>query len=286
MKNKYLKMAAIAVAFGTTFSACKKVDEIKETTVSAEDNATMESAFASTYDVADDVSSSDSRFGKSGNTILPSGAVFTVTDSIFDTDGDGIAYTLDFGSSANGILCNDGIYRAGILRIEQSKKFSEIDCQLTIDIVDADGYYIGDGTHMTHITGKSVITRTAENEANFKVTDGKGKNDNGTIEFYTDKTVKRTVDNGVGTIGDEFEASGNGGGKNRNGDTYTYTTPVPLYKKIQDGCSNTFVKGKIELTNSSNSTLTIDFDPYNDGACDKIAEVTLPGNIKKIITVN
>src|SRR5690606_2701613 len=129
------------------------------------------------------------------------------------------------------------------LRIEQEKKFSEIGCNVTIDVTDADNYHIGNGTDMTKITGKSVITRTGESEVNFKVTNGKGVNSNGTIEFYTDKTIKRTVDNGAGTIGDEFEATGKGGGKNRDGDAYTYTTPVALYKKIQDGCANTFVKG-------------------------------------------
>lgn len=286
--TKLTKFFAIALVATMTIAGCKKVEELQESITSAEDQAISESVVSSTYDVIDDVGAT-SQFGKTGSTILPSGATLTFTDTTL-SDSDGYEYVIDFGplgtTTPKGLLCLDGRYRAGKLIITQSKKFDEIGCVINCTIADADEYHVGDGSEMVKFTGGIKVTRTGANSVGIEITNGKAVTSKGTIESHSNKSITRTQDNGPGTLGDEFEISGTGGGKNRDGESFNWNITTPLVKKVSAGCATTFVKGVIELSNSKGSKLTFNFDPYNNGACDKTVEVTLPNGTKKTFTVN
>lgn len=279
-KIKLVTTALIVSALSVSFFACKKeTKETLETITSAEDNSTAENEFTSVFDVADDFTSNDTRT-RSGNTILPSGAIVIFTDSVF-TDGNGIAFTIDFGpiktSIPKGIICNDGRFRAGKLHFTASKKYKEIGNVITVSATDADGYYGGsDGVNMTNLTGTLTLTRISDMGINVNVSNAKAVNDKGTVYWQSNRTITKTVDNGAGLIGDIFEVTGSASGINRNNENFTITIDEPLIKKIQSGCARTFVKGKITLTNtSSNKTIKIDYDPLNDQACDLKAKATI-----------
>ena len=50
----------------------------------------------------------------------------------------------------------------------------------------------------------------------------------------------------------------------------------PLYKKIQMGCARTFTQGVLNVINVSNQEkIKLDYDPYNNNACDLIAKATI-----------
>ncbi|NQW42874.1 MAG: hypothetical protein HQ463_05525 [Bacteroidetes bacterium] len=279
-KSNFILTAIFFIILTLSFFACKKdKKEIIETIISAEDNSTAENEFTSVFDVADDFTSNDTRT-RSGNTILPNGAIVTFTDSVF-TDGNGIAFTIDFGTlklvAPKGIYCKDGRYRSGKLSFTASKKYFEIVNVITVSASDADKYYGGnDGTNLTQVTGTTTLTRTTATSLNIDVANAKAVNDKGTVTWKSNRTITKTVDNGAGLLGDEFEVIGSASGVNRNGENFTVTIDVPLYKKIQLGCARTFVKGKITLTNTtSNKTIKIDYDPYNNVACDAVAKATI-----------
>lgn len=271
-----LFLASISVLF---YSCSKDRKETLETIVSAEDNATAENEFTSMFDVADDVSSNDTRT-RAGNTILPGGAVVTFTDSSY-SDGDGVDFTIDFGAykttAPHGLLCNDGRYRAGKIHISSSNRYSVVGAVFTVEATNADGYYGGsDGTNMTQLTGVLTITRSTTNSVNIKVTNASAKNDNGTVYWQSDRTITKTLDNGAGLIGDEFDVTGSASGVNRKGESFTITIDQALHKKVAAGCARTFVSGKLTLTNAtSGKTIKIDYDPYNNGLCDLIAKATI-----------
>lgn len=293
MKKHIIKTGLLFFCAGTlAIVGCKKaVEDLKDTATSAEDNVFAESALSSAYDVVDDVSSTDGKTMKNGSTILPSGATVIFTDSIFDTDGDGTEFIIDFGplgTAPKGILCQDGKYRSGKIRVTLSKRYSEQDAELVAYFADdADAYNIGDGSNMTRLTGQVKIKRTAPESVSIETTDGKATYSKGTIEFFSTKNITRTAGGAQpGSLGDEFAITGNGGGKNRDGDDYTSSITETLVKKVTTGCADTFVKGKIELKNTkSGKALKINFDPFNDAACDKTVEVTLPNGIKQTISV-
>lgn len=294
MRNLFPKVLLLgAAATVLTFAACEKaIDDVRETTTSAEDIVIAESAIASAFDVVDDISSTDGRMQKNGSTLLPSGAVVEFTDSSF-TDGDGVEFSVDFGAydanqTINGLLCADGKFRAGKVTITANKPYTELGCVIEATFADgSDAYYIGDGTNMAKVLGALKATRTGTETATLEVIGGKVVYSNGTVEFNSSKTIKRTVGNGQpGSYGDQYEVTGSGDGKNRDGQEFTINITKTLLQKVEDGCASTFVEGVMELKiTESGATLKIDFDPEGDGACDRLVRVTLPSGLKKDIQI-
>ncbi len=260
--------------------SCRKDEKITASSiVSAEDNSIVEAEFTSIYDVADDFSSNDRRV-RSGNTILPSGAIVQFSDSSF-SDGDGIECTIDFGKYKNsipkGILCLDGRFRAGILHLKTNKRYFEDGFICEIWATENDSFYAGnDEVNLSRIIGNTTINKISNIQFSVVVTGAKIENEKGTWTWNSQRTITKKLDNGPGILGDEFEITGNASGKNRKGDDYTVQIDQPLYKKIERGCARTFISGKITLTNlNSSNTIKIDYDPYNNKACDLIAKATI-----------
>ncbi|TNE79595.1 MAG: hypothetical protein EP332_10515 [Bacteroidetes bacterium] len=276
-----------------TFSACEKaISDVTETTVSGEDAVIVESAIASAFDVVDDIASTDGRMQKNGTTLLPDGVDVVFTDSLF-TDNDGVEFYVDFGAydpskTMNGVLCADGKYRAGKITITANKPYTELGCVIEAKFEDgADAYYIGDGLTMIKVLANLKATRTGQETATLEITGCKVFTPEGTVEFQSNKQIKRIKGNDQpGSLGDEYEVTGNGSGTNRNGEPFTIEITKTLLQRIEDGCSRTFIVGIIELKNtSSNKSMSVDFDPKGDGACDRLIRITLPGGINKDIII-
>lgn len=275
-----------AVLFGIVLlSSCRK--DFAESVQSAEDNSQVETEYSQIYDAVADYSASNSITGKTDDYILPSGAVVTFIDSIF-TDGDGVDFTIDYGpldhgASYKGILCKDGRYRAGKIRVGMTNKWSEVPDTLTISIPSSFDYYVGNGTNMYKLTGTKKIIRTTATSYSVSVTNASLQRDNGTITWDAERTITQTYDAGIGWYGDEYEITGNATGINVNGEAFTVVTTTPLRKKLALGCLSTFVAGKLELTNVvSGRTLGIDYDSYGNEACDKTVTVTYNGRTRTI----
>jgi len=288
MKKSKLLLGAAVFAFMFLFSCKRDKVTTLETITSAEDNSTAENEFTATFDLGDDVVSTDGRLKKTGNNILPSGAVITITDSLF-TDGDGKEFNVDFGilgaTTPLGKLCGDGRYRAGKINFTLSGPYLSIGSVLTINILENDKYYSGNGVDMTQISGTKVVTRTQANQFTISVINGKATNGNGTVTWTANRTTTRIIDAGPGLLGDVFEISGSATGTNRNGDAFTVNITVPLKKKVEIGCSQTFVKGTLTLKNTvSGKEIMVDYDPFNNEACDRTAKATING-VDRIYTV-
>ena len=281
MKKSKLFLGAAIVATMFMFSCRKDKVEALETITSAEDNSTAENEFTAAFDLGDDVASSDGRFKKAGTNILPSGALVTITDSSF-TDGDGKEFNIDFGPLGSaapfGKLCGDGRYRAGKINFTLSAPYMSIGSVLTIIISENDKFYGGNGAQMTQISGTKVIARTQTNQLTIVVTNGKATNDNGTVTWAANRTITKITDAGPGLLGDVFEISGSASGTNRKGEAFTVSITVPLKKKVDIGCAQTFIKGKLTLKNTvSGKEIIFDYDPFNNEACDRIAKATING---------
>lgn len=280
--KKLIISSLFLASLSFTFYSCKKEkkNESAETITSAEDNSTAESEFTSVFDVADDFASNDAKT-RAGNTILPNGAIVNFTDSSW-SDGDGVECTIDFGPPKStvplGLLCNDGRYRSGILHISSTARYGVVGSVFTVSATSADEYRGGDGTNMTKLTGEMKLTRTGTNSVNVKVSNATASNSKGTVTWESDRTITKTVDPGAGLLGDEFDIIGSAFGTNRNGENFTITIDQALHKKIEAGCARTFISGKVTLTNTtSNKNIKVDYDPYNNGACDLVAKATFEG---------
>ncbi len=281
MLKSLIKICLLAIV-ALAFESCGREKlEALETITSAEDNSTVETEFSSAFDLGDDLASNDTRLKKAGSTILPSGAILKFTDSLF-SDGDGKEFEIDFGPLGStlpfGRLCGDGRYRAGKIHFALSGIYLTIGSKLSISISDNDAFFSGNGAEMTQISGEKIITRTQSNQFEVEVTNGKAMNSKGTVSWKANRTITKTVDAGPGLLGDVFEVSGTASGTNRNGDNFTVDITSPLKKKIEVGCAQTFIKGKLSLKNTkSGNEILVDYDPFLDEACDKTAKATING---------
>ncbi|HYG16411.1 MAG TPA: hypothetical protein VEC12_11710 [Bacteroidia bacterium] len=280
MKTIIKSMVVALLAITVTLVSCKKVEnEIKNTTTTAEDITRTEAYLGSVFNIAEDAANSDGRLMKTGSTILPSGAVMTFTDSIMDTDG--VTYFIDFGT-APGVLCLDGVTRAGRIDVKQSKRFSEIGAVVEVSLPESNNFAASTVGTLTKISGKAVVTRLATNKINLKIENGKAENTtDGTVTFSSNKDIERIELGDPGMVDDEYRGTGSGSGINSGGKPYTWQTLSEVVKIEKTNCALP-VKGIIELT-SEKSTYKIDFEP-DGGGCDKKVQITLPNGTKVVKT--
>jgi hypothetical protein len=275
-----LIVCSITILIG--LSACGKLKEDRDNITSAEDFASSETEAASLFDVSDDMNESSMQ-----STIVPSGATITV----IDTQNSLKVYELDFGplgsTAPKGKLCGDGRYRAGKVRISFTVPYKAVGSVATIKTTAADDYYCGDGNSMTKLITDISIKRTATysfeigvNGTQLIFPDGRTASYQG-VRYFS----KTSGQNIPGIWGDEYEVTGSGSGVNREGDSYTWSVTSPLLKRMQLGCARTFVRGIISVQNvDASRNLEIDFDPFNNAACDRTAKA-LFGNRSVTFTI-
>lgn len=278
MKKPVLTITALVAAITIlSVASCTKLEtEVENTTTTAEDITRTEAYLASVFNITEDVASSDGRLNKTGNTLLPPGAKVVFTDSSF-TDGDGVKYYVDFGPLP-GLLCLDGVTRAGRIDVAQTGRYSGNGAQLTVTVPETNNFYVSSTGGMTKVSGVATITRLSDIKINFNIKNGKAENSSdGTVTFNSDKDIVHQELGQAGITDDIFSSYGSGDGTNTKGKPYTWKTTDSVVKIEKPNC--TFpIKGVIELT-TENKTYKIDFEP-DGGACDKKVVYTLPNGTK------
>lgn len=263
-------------------SSCVKLSENLDNIASAEDFAASETEVAGLFDISDDANETGMQM-----TIVSSGARFNWIDSLSAIK----VYELDFGplgtAEPKGKLCGDGRYRAGKVRISVTFPYKAVGAVATIKTNATDPFYSGDGVNMTQVVSDISIKRTATysfemivNSSELIFSDGKTSTHQGTRNV-----TKISGQTTPGVWGDEYEVTGSGSGVNREGDAYFWNITAPLLKRLQLGCARTFVKGVISIKNeNAGKSLDVDFDPYNNAACDRTAKAIV-GSRSVIFTV-
>lgn len=266
-----------------TLDSCKKTSS--PTYQSAEDSAQIENEFAQISETVSDYVANDARTGKTDDFLLPNGAVVSFQDSIF-SDGDGLAFTIDYGPLGNATLkgrqCKDGRYRAGKIHVGLENRWSQIPCSVTVAITSSDEYYAGNGLSMYRITGDKTLVRTSDSTYSVEVSNATMQRANGTVTWNAQRIVTITFDAGPGWLNDEFTISGSSYGTNANGEQFSAQILSPLVKKLSVGCMSTFVAGRIFLTNADGKELEVDYDSFGNAACDKIVTVSANGKSRNI----
>jgi hypothetical protein len=273
-----LKIALIAVIFSLSLSSCKEyIEEVKETIHSAEDNSVAEGEFASIYDVVDDFVSTN----MTATNILPPGTIILLHDTSF-ADGDGLEFSIYFGELDSiyplGVLCNDGKYRAGFLTVTVTNSFTTIGSVIQIVANHDNCFYSGNGEDMFKIQGIITATRTELNKVDIIISNALLLTDDYEINWESSQVLEVVDDAGPGFWGDTYQITGTSQGTNRFGQDYKATIVEPLIKKMEQGCANTFTEGVLEIdVSENNKTIFVDYDPYKDQKCDKIAQAEING---------
>jgi hypothetical protein len=281
---KKIKVRKIFILFITTLflTNCEDpITQVKENIFSAQDNALVENEFNSTIEAMTDWVAT-SKFYKKANQIIPVGAIVFLKDSTF-SDFTGIEGTIDFGpkgfTKPYGLLCSDGKYRAGKIHflLNRPVEFPGSIFQMTMESTDK--FYSGTGEEMNLLSGNLSVENQDGLSLLIKAVKLKLEDeDENTIEWNCIRTIRMVKDAGKGIWRDVYSLEGTANGINRNGEEFEVTIDQPLIKKMEDGCSRTFVKGILSIKNTAaNKNIRVDYDPNKDEACDNIAEADING---------
>ena len=181
--------------------------------------------------------------------------------------------TLDFGTT--NCLCPDGRYRRGVITAVFSGPYRRMGATVTINRTN---YFVNDNQHL----GTRVITRT-DDAGSFALSVQNASiifaNNGGTTAWTSQRQYTRTAGYGTATILDDaYSITGSLTGTNRRNISYDATIQSPLIKKFALGCARHFVAGTIQITNSKENSMLVNYDPTGTAACDNIASVTFNGH--------
>lgn len=283
------------LALGLIFTSCRKKEEVKETVESvqaAEDNGMIESEFDNAKDASDAEAGATSGVKRTTGIrrvimVLPQDSA--KTSVVVSDSGSYKKIEINYGNDP--VACNDGKYRKGsiIYRVDTAF-YKTTNAKASMTLVN---YYAGwNKNNLTQFTGKRELTNNGPNTSGqpqftLSVTGASAITSSGTISWTSTRVITKTAGytTPLNIWDDEYSVTGTASGTNRNGEAFTVNITTPLYKKVKLGCASTFVTGIWTLTvTSSSKTMTLNYDAYGDGACDKVAKVTINGN-DRIVTV-
>jgi len=252
---KFLALAFVAMAI--TFTACKKNEEAEDNELAtSEDMALSENQYDQVFKQVD---------GNATNAGLKKGYPIVTIDSVSTPR----SMIINFGDT--NFLCDDGNYRRGKILVTWTGKYRDNGTVITTTF---DNFYQNDNK----VEGTKTVTnagRKRDGDMVFNI-NVQGKVTNTENQFITwNSTRTRTWIAGENTktwLDDKYTVSGTTNGINRNGFTFNTTTTKPL--TVDLSCQWRIVSGVIELTPQGKPTRTID---YGNGACDRLATVTIKG---------
>lgn len=255
---------------------CKKKEqkeELKATFESAEDNARMDNEASSIFGIAEGEYNERRMWGKVAG---PSGNLPPCATVTFDSLNGMLTIEFYDQNGPNGnCLCNDGVYRRGIIKTYFSGTPKKKGFTINI-VIDSASYYVNDNMHFGSFTAiYDSINQSGYRQWRFI--------NNGFYVILADgsrlfreasHTFERIAgDTTISVLDDVYRITGYANGTNRKGVSYTSTITEPL---IKARTCRWVSDGKIELQSAGN-TLLVDFDPYNNQACDRVASVSING---------
>lgn len=215
------------------------------------------------------------------------GKVKTVTpiDSVF-YDGNEIRFELDFGTfqeaKAQGQL-PDGRLRFGAISVRIDKYFKEIGSVAEIKFESPFGF---SNDEDYTFQGEINLIRISQSKINVNLKSVSLSDDlEKELEFEGDliyDCVTSAPNNKA--WGNEYQLTGafdmHQYEKSQLEITTIVTVLSPLLRRLEAGCSNTPVSGKLDCKfNDETLTSNVDFDPFENQACDNLVRITQKDNI-------
>ncbi len=271
-----LAYAALASGLLLTTS-CHRADVVADDVTSAEDMGQGNEENATTADLVEAAAPQDATDSASPSvadaTELPallSGCATRTYDAATRT------LTIDFGLT--NCLCRDGRYRRGKIVAVFSGPYRQAGAITTVNLLS---YFVNDNQHL----GTRVFTGLGSGSFDLSVQNASiiFANNGGTASWTSQRRYTRTAGFGTRTILDDaYSITGSLTGTNRRNTTFEATIQQPLIKKFATGCARHFVAGTVNITNSKEKAMLLDYDPTGTQACDNIATVTVNGHTRTI----
>ncbi len=190
--------------------------------------------------------------------------------------------TINFGST--NCLCRDGVYRRGKIYVT----FSGARWPLAPSraYITTDSFYVNDNRHdVVKILVHEGLNANGERILRDTVQQHTVTTPNGTTTWSAIRVYRQTQGQNTWMRWDDiWFIGGTSQGTNRRGTAFS--TQVTDSLKIVGSCIFRHpVKGIIQH-NTQNHTIILNYDPYNNQACDRVASVQIDNNAPVNITLN
>lgn len=267
-KNIILSFILIASTI-ITLDSCKKKVAVDSETQSVVDNAICEQQFMAIQPVVNDKGIQESGIKRMSASCETFSIIAGDTTDISPKDGiyDAllpVTFQIDYGTV--GCIGADGVYRTGKINITTTKKWSNFNNQVIVDLV---GYK----ANTVSYSGQIKITKTNSLTITCEVINGHCTDGTWNIDYAGTKTLTQTGGQNTPLLeaDDVFSITGSSSGKNRNNVNFTTNITSPLTKK--SNCK-WISSGSLDLTPDGFKTRTVDF---GNGTCDDDATYTVDG---------
>lgn len=282
MKKTLSAFLAIAVCT-VAFTSCSKDDddensltpEMEQTVTLAREKAISDNVTEDVHNLLMDVVADEDLMGNRSSVPMQGRTLACATVTITPLVGFPKTLTIDFGT---GCTDNLGIHRSGIVTVvlSDSLRTTRATAQMSFQNYLVQGHKVEGNINWTN-TSTLVEKKWMREVINGKITPPAG------AAFWTFNS-SRTITHVAGAstplqiLDDEFDITGVGSVTNAANFTRTDTILTPLHKKVI--CAN-IDKGSVKLT-GANHTAILDF---GNGACDRIATLTIAGYPPRTITL-
>ena len=278
VKSIFISFVTLVVIF---LGGCSEepVIEIKEDNQSTLTSLETLSELISTFDILDDLASSQDALKKKENELLPSDAKITYHDVSF-IDGSGVDFEIDFGhlgQEPSGLLCKDGKYRAGKILVKLTRPYSEIGTVMTIEFPSSRPFYSGNGSTMERFVGKVKLKREDDDEISLTTESLKSGVSGQESDVEAELVIQKERDNGIGILNDIVLFGGNLVIENETS-AVELQSITPLKKEYSLICAKNIIAGELSVKLSESiSDIYIDFDPDKNEACDNKISMSING---------
>jgi hypothetical protein len=189
--------------------------------------------------------------------------------------------TIDFGST--NCLCRDGVYRRGRIYVTFSGPVWLAPGASAL--ITTDSFYVNDNRHDV----EKVLVHVGLNSAGHRILRDTVRRHivttpNGTIQWSATREYRQTQGQNTWMRWDDvWFIGGSAQGTSRR--NRPFTTQVTDSLKVLGNCIfRVPVKGIIQL-NTQNHTVILNYDPYNNQACDRVASVQVDNQAPVNITI-
>ena len=285
-KKSFILFLAFTLTSGLLFFGCEKLTSASENIATAEGYSLSSSSIIVAINTVEELIEFKGEPEVSKLTILNDLAILKYVDSTL-LDGDGLEFTLDYCSLStipDGNRGNDGIKRSGVIRVK-----TEIDPRKAF-VVYLEKFITGYAGSWHEMNGQLTVDRLTDKSINLKFANMEiAVNQGASIQKLSGDMSIVTVSgfDTPGFLDNTQDYFGKGTGTLPSGEAYSWTIDenIALTKRFEVGCAKTFIKGLVYITNTESKTnIALDFDPYENKACDKVAKAVI-GKREFIFTI-
>lgn len=218
--------------------------------------------------------------------MLPKNLKIEKKDSSY-LDGDGVEFEVDFGDWDANVKMPLGLdekVKAGKLKVKIDKFYQEIGSEMKVEFDNSDPFVIGDSMCPQKWQGEIEFVRLDYNIMKVISNSLQMNATNGSKSATCDLKIERI--SGVGTPGifeDTYKVTGKVDANIENDDFLTISINSPLLKRVEWGCSSSPLKGILVIQGDKEENkqgVTVDFDPFNNEACDDWVRLQFAGKTK------